>query len=79
MDGRFLRAKSAQVNLPREVVKTVPFGRGSEILDSIPSITPVCSFDRRPFLEGWNSTTSPPPRDAICIHVRHGDKASEMP
>jgi hypothetical protein len=28
--------------------------------------------------EAFNATTQAPPQEAICIHVRHGDKGAEM-
>jgi len=33
---------------------------------------------RYPFFPTWNASTHAPPEDAVCIHVRHGDKFQEM-
>lgn len=32
---------------------------------------------RHPPLTGWSPLTTPPPERAICVHIRHGDKAQE--
>lgn len=46
---------------------------GSYFRDHLIHATPNGTHD-----QAWNATLDPPPPEAICIHVRHGDKHLEM-
>ena len=48
--------------------------QGHQTLKEIPSLAML----RHPFFPTWNASTHNPPENAVCIHVRHGDKFQEM-